>query len=266
MLSKVLLLCVPLAAARTVLVTGATGGVGHEAYLTMKKQPNVTVRALVRDASKAGKVLGCTKCDESEGIYVGDVTKKETLTAAMANVDAVLIAVGSVGNAYEVFVEGTRNTMEALAMNGHASLQDKQIVKVSTGDTTKRWSAALAPFFYHGVSDQDITVSGIPFTVIQPCQLGDASKPAHTTKLLVSRDDLPYPGGKSGSVYRADVAHVAAYAATHPAEATGLKFDLCADANQKPADIEEQEIQGVFQKALLPWDPRAKTLSQTIAV
>jgi len=233
----------------------------------MKKQPNVTVRALVRDASKAGKLLGCTKCDESEGIYVGDVTKKETLTAAMANVDALLIAVGSVANAYDVFVEGTRNQIEALAMApGHASLQDKQIVKVSTMETTKRYSAALAPFFYHGVSDQDITVSGIPFTVIQPCGLGDASKPAHTTKLLVSRDDLPFTDGKSGSVYRADVAHVAAYAATHPAEAAGLKFDLCADEGQKPTDIEEHEMQEVFQKALLPWDQRVKTVAHTIAV
>merc|ERR1711972_762933 len=199
---------------------------------------------------------------ESEGIYVGDVTKKETLTAAMANVDAVLIAVGTLSNAYEVFVEGTRNQIEALATAPGPALQEKQIVKVSTMLTTKRLEALSAPFFYHGVSDQDITVSGIPFTIVQPCGLGDATKPAHTNRLLVSRDDLPFQDGKQSVVYRSDVGHVTAYAATHPKEASGLKFDLCADSTQKSEGTEEQEIQGVLKKALLHWDPRAKTSAQ----
>jgi len=266
MFSFVFFLCAPLVAGRTVLVTGATGETGSAAYLWLKQHSNVTVRAFVRDVHKAASKLGCQKCDESEGIYVGDVTKKETLTAAMANVDAVLIAIGTISNSEEVFVDGTRNQIEAFATAPGPALQEKQIVKVSTMDTTKRWDGLLAPFFYHGVSDQDITVAGIPFTIVQPCGLGDVSKPAHTAKLLVSRDDLPFQDGKSGSVNRADVAAVVAYAAIHPKETVGLKFDLCADPSQKPKDIEEEEIAEVFKKALLPWDPRAKALAPPINV
>jgi len=264
MKSAVLLLCLPLAAARTVLVTGATGQTGLLAYKNLQQQPNVTVRALVRDAAKAKAKLGCDKCDESEGVFVGDVTKKETLTAAMANVDVLLIAVGAVSDAYAVFVEGTRNQIEVLAMAPGPALMEKQIIKVSTGETTKRWSGLLAPFFYHGVSDQDISVSGMPYTIVQPCGLGDATTPAHTNQLLVSRDDLPFPG-KSSSIHRADVANVVAYAATHPKEANWLKFDLCASTD-KPAGTEEQDMQTVFKQALLPWDPRAKTSAHPITV
>lgn len=259
-------LCVPLTAARTVLVTGATGGTGTAAYLWLKQQPNVTVRAFVRSADKARANLGCRACDESEGVYLGDVTKKETLPAAMAGVDAVLIAVGTVRNAEQVFVEGTRNQIEAFATAPGPALQDKLIVKVSTMLTTKRWDVFLAPFFYHGVSDQEISVSGVPFTIVQPCGLGAAAEPAHAAKLLVSRNDLPFAGGKSSSIPRADVAHVAGYAATHPMEATGLKFDLCADPAQAPAAAEESEIRGVFREALLAWDPRAKAAAEAAVV
>jgi len=261
----ILLLCVPLAAARTILVTGATGQTGSLAYLQLKKLPDVTVRALVRDAGKAKGKLGCNKCDESEGIFVGDVTQKETLTAAMDGIDVLLIAVGG-GNAYDVFVTGTRNQIEAFATAPGPVIDQKQIVKVSTMETTKRWDGLLAPFFYHGVSDQDISVSGIPFTIVQPCGLGDATKPAHTTKLFVSRDDAPFRGSKSSSIYRADVAQVVVYAATHPKESAGLKFDLCADSKQPPEGTEEQAMQTVFSQALLPWDPRAKATAKPIVV
>lgn len=143
---------------------------------------------------------------------------------------------------------------------------EKQIVKVSTMETTKRWDGLLAPFFYHGVSDQDISVAGIPFTIVQPCGLGDATTPPLTAKLLVSRDDLPFVGGKSSSIHRADVAQVVAYAATHPTEAAWLKFDLCADSKQKPGGTEEQIMQSVFKQALLPWDARAKAAAKAIVV
>jgi len=266
MKSVLLLLCAPLAAARTVLVTGATGQTGSLAYHQLKQNPNVTVRALVRDAAKAKAQLGCDKCDETEGVFVGDVAKKETLAAAMANVDVLLIAVGSVANAYEVFVEGTRNQIEAFATAPGPVLPEKQIVKVSTMDTTKWIGRIASPFFYHGVSDQDISVSGIPFTIVQPCGLGDSTTPPNTNKLLVSRDDLPFQDGKAASIHRADVAQAVVYAATHPKEAAWLKFDLCADSAQKPEGGEEQVMQRVFQKALLPWDPRAKASAESIVV
>jgi hypothetical protein len=276
MVSFVLLLCLPLASARTVLVTGATGQTGIYAYKWLQQQPGIEVRALVRNTSidKARTKLGCTKCDESEGIYTGDVTAKETLTAAMTNVDVLLTAVGSNSNAKGVIYEGTLNQIEAFALAPGPALQQKQIVKVSAALTTVRFNIldifTRGAFFYHGVSDQDVSVSGLPFTIVQPCRLGDDSMTAHASRLLVSHDDkpttdgLPISGPGAGPVSRADVGRIAAYAATHPNETTGLKFDLCADSKAKPSGTEEEDMKRVFQEALFPWDPRAKKSSSVM--
>ena len=56
------------AAPSTVLVTGATGRLGSEVYKMLASQRgNSNVRAMVTNLTKAKEVLGCTKCDASEG-------------------------------------------------------------------------------------------------------------------------------------------------------------------------------------------------------
>ena len=42
------------------------------------------VRALVRSVDKAKTLLRCGACGEAEGVFVGDVTQLNTLTAPMA--------------------------------------------------------------------------------------------------------------------------------------------------------------------------------------
>jgi hypothetical protein len=44
----------------------------------------VEVRALVRSVDKAKTLLRCGACGEAEGVFVGDVTQLNTLTAPMA--------------------------------------------------------------------------------------------------------------------------------------------------------------------------------------
>ena len=68
-----------------VLVAGATGGVGKRVVQRLQKR-GYQVRSLVRDADKARAILG-----EEVELVVGDLTKPETLTAAMmADVQAVV--------------------------------------------------------------------------------------------------------------------------------------------------------------------------------
>ena len=70
---------------QVVLVTGATGRTGSLAYgqlLKMSQQPGATVarpRALIRNATGAQEILNCTKCDASEGVYIGDVSNATLL-------------------------------------------------------------------------------------------------------------------------------------------------------------------------------------------
>ena len=75
--------CSAAAPATTVLVTGASGQTGSILYKLLRATPG-SVRAMVRNTTKARAALGCDKCDPSEGIYTGDVTNVTTLTAAFA--------------------------------------------------------------------------------------------------------------------------------------------------------------------------------------
>ena len=80
----------------TVLITGATGRTGSLLFNSLKAH-RVNVRAFVRSAEKAAEYLKCSKCDESEGIYVGDVNDTAALNHAALGVSAVAICAGVSG-------------------------------------------------------------------------------------------------------------------------------------------------------------------------
>jgi NAD(P)-dependent dehydrogenase (short-subunit alcohol dehydrogenase family) len=80
---------------RPVVITGASGRTGSIIY-GMLKQRGVDVRGFVRNATKAKEVLKCNKCDESEGIYVGDITKPASLVGVMDDASALVITTGAV--------------------------------------------------------------------------------------------------------------------------------------------------------------------------
>lgn len=67
-----------------VLVAGATGGVGKRVVQRLIER-GYKVRALVRDKDKAQTILG-----NNTEIFVGDITKPETLTAELMAVQAVI--------------------------------------------------------------------------------------------------------------------------------------------------------------------------------
>lgn len=114
-LAAVLLLAASVGASDIIVVTGAAGRTGSLIYKQLKADARVSeVRALVTSLTKSVKcvasvqshdqhfrnsnlhtprpslflfdraksVLGCHRCDQSEGIFVGDVTVPATLDAA----------------------------------------------------------------------------------------------------------------------------------------------------------------------------------------
>ena len=117
----------PVEGGATVLVTGATGRTGSLLYAKLKADSRVgTVRALVTSLDKARSTLKCTKCDPSEGIYLGNVTQLSTLTAAMKGVTTVAITVGA--SPYSspdlqraIELTGVQNQVRALAAGGGAA-------------------------------------------------------------------------------------------------------------------------------------------------
>merc|ERR1719201_1705242 len=67
---------------KTVVVTGATGRTGSLLYNRLKADGQWNVRAFIRNATKAKGILGCHACDESEGVFVGDITMPTTIEPA----------------------------------------------------------------------------------------------------------------------------------------------------------------------------------------
>lgn len=99
--------------ALTAVITGATGRTGSLTYKLLKSQGvsirgteaqgvsgcgivQVSVRGVVHDnnVTNTKLILGCDKCDASEGIYTADITNATQLAPAMVNADSLIITVG----------------------------------------------------------------------------------------------------------------------------------------------------------------------------
>src|SRR5699024_3279143 len=100
----------PMSPITTVLVVGATGSIGRH-VVAEALTADYTARALVRDPARASLPAGVE-------VVVGDVTRPETLAAAVSGVDAIVFTLGSNGQgsrgAETVDYGGVRNVLEAL--------------------------------------------------------------------------------------------------------------------------------------------------------
>merc|ERR1719316_2334565 len=254
--------------ATTALVTGATGRTGVLTYKALQEK-GVTVRALVRNVTKAKELLGCTKCDAAEGIFVGDIPKPDTLTAAMAGVDSLVITVGPGVNCAHgpfgckylpgadpkaILYEGLQNQVVAFANATGVPNEGKRVVLMSSQMTTepdnfldKLGNGHVT--FYTLLGEAFLLSAGIDFTIVKPCGLGD--KAPGQRHLLVGHDDQGFNELLDHSVSRADVARVlAAAVAPRTREiAGGLRFDFCSSMLGAP----QADLADVFRAAEYPW-------------
>ncbi|SHI57414.1 Uncharacterized conserved protein YbjT, contains NAD(P)-binding and DUF2867 domains [Tessaracoccus bendigoensis DSM 12906] len=93
----------------TVLVVGATGSIGRE-VVAAATAAGLTARALVRDVERAGRVLPA-----DTDFVVGDLTRADTLTDAVHDIDAVIFTHGSeTGDWERVDYGGVKNILAAL--------------------------------------------------------------------------------------------------------------------------------------------------------
>ncbi len=239
----------------TVLITGATGRTGSLLYAMLQGDSRVgEVRAFVRSADKARRVLHCTRCDPSEGIYVGNVNDTLSLATASRGVTTVAIAVGVSGGSppsvqKEVEFEGVEHTVAALAQP--ANLQafgasSLRVVLISSRGTTQPSPTPTEGgniLFWKLQAEAFLASSGIGAAIIKPCGL--LSLPGNASTLLVGHDDSLL-ATKSPIITRADVAAVAGEAVVQGS--TGLRFDLCSKRGPPPPDLAL-----VLEMARYPW-------------
>jgi uncharacterized protein YbjT (DUF2867 family) len=144
-----------------ILVTGATGFVGGHVVHALRADDR-PVRALIRDRRKAER-LQAWGCEVAEG----DVTRPETLAAALAACDTVvhLVAIrqGRAEEFQRVMVDGTRNLLTAAREAGVRRFVHMSALGVS--EETRH----LVP--YYGAKwdmEQDVKAAGIPHVIFRP--------------------------------------------------------------------------------------------------
>jgi uncharacterized protein YbjT (DUF2867 family) len=242
------------------VVTGATGRTGALTYNLLKKR-GLPARALVRDADKARTTLGCDKCDETEGIFVGDITKPESMEAVMKGAGALVIITSAVphcdpfpkcdfpkgGSPIDIDWIGAKNQIQTLAKVAG----EKPVVLVSTMGTTEPSDGLGQISFYKLNFEAFLMASGFPFTIVKPCGLGEGN--SSQQELEVGHDDAETNWDLSVVIQRADVARVLVEIAQNPAPSAGLRFDLCAKAAAKGSPTTDEAIPALLEAARYPW-------------
>lgn len=237
-----------------VLVTGAAGRTGSQAYKQLKTQGVKNLRASVYSLDSARSALGCTKCDASEGIYIGDVTRPETLAESFRGVKTVLSAVGAspgMNATMQKAVEftGVENQIKALtAGNPGVAPAELTFVLCSSMGTT---NPNPAPYeggqilFWKLNAEAFLCSSGVTAIVVKPGGLVDG--PAGNSTLVAGHDDVLLATVSPPIVTRADVAAVMVAAA---AERSDLRFGLVSKPGP-PGDMHE-----LLQSARWSWERR----------
>jgi uncharacterized protein YbjT (DUF2867 family) len=175
-----------------ILVTGATGFVGsHVLRRLAQTEPRGSLRALVRDRAKASLPEGVVAVE-------GDITKPESLPAAVSGVDVIIHAAAITGDRKEPYRGaydrinriGTENLMSAAKNAGV-----KRLV-VMSGLGCRPAPAGTYMATRWGM-EEAVRGSGIPFVILQPSVLFGAGAPFVTALAGLARvfPVLPLVGG-----------------------------------------------------------------------
>ena len=251
----------------TVLVTGATGRLGALLYKELQKK-GATVRAFVRDAEKARTVLGCSVCDETEGIYVGDITNPDDLQHAMADGSVTTLAV-AIGAGYKdppevvkaVEFDSVVSSVRALGLlarmgggDGHSNNNNNnlRVVFCSSMGTEQspppKWGGPILHWKLN--AETFLATSGISTTIVKPCGL-PADMAGKNSTLLVGHFGAITEGSDYHSISREDVASVMTEAAMGLSRhnCQNLRFDLCSKPGPTTTDLE-----ALIENARWEWD------------
>jgi hypothetical protein len=266
------------AESRTIVVTGATGRTGSSVYLALQSQ-GVDVRGLIRDQQKARDRLGCDKCDESEGIFIGDITDASTMSGIMQGADGLVITTAPAyhctipsiyvgchyyegAEPYNISWLGVRNQVSAFASSPGPAAADRHVVLMSNTLTTQPNNYLDQVGDGHGCfyglqGEVYLLGSGVPSTIIKASGLSEGE--GGNKEILVGHDDEAWNPVNPNLAYitRGDVSRLLAYAAESPETTKGLRFDV---TSKNMGGTPTTDVSTVFQAARLPWDSNVSSV------
>jgi NAD(P)H dehydrogenase (quinone) len=229
-----------------ILVTGASGQLGRLVIDDLlKTTPAAQVAALVRN-SEAGADLSA----RGVRVFVGDYEKPETLDAALAGVDRLLLISS---NAVGQRVPQHRNVIEAARRAGVKLLAYTSVLHADT--------SALALAEEHRQTEAAVRASGIPFVLLRNGWYTE-NYAASIPSALAHGALLGSAGaGRIASAARADYAEAAAAVLTSAEDQGGRIYELAGDdaytLSEFAAEISRQSGKSVVYKDLLEADFKA---------
>ena len=226
---------------KTVLVVGATGSIGRLVVEEAVRQGYV-VRALVRTPSKARKFPPQVE------VISGDVTRPETLTAAVDGIDAIVFTLGSDGagkvGAETVDYGGIRNVLAAL---GSRTARIALMTSIGVTNRTGSYNRSTESHDWKRRAERLVRASGLPYTIVRPGWF-DYNK-ADEHQLVFLQGDTRQAGDSSdGVIARSQIADVLVHGLASD-QALRKTFELVA--TKGPAQI---DFDALF--AALDADPR----------
>ncbi len=236
----------------TVLVAGATGGVGQLVAAKLLER-GYTVKALSRSREKTKTLLG--DAPHLEVIY-GDMREPNTLAEAMTQVDAVCCCTGTTafpskrwdgGNTPEqTDYVGVKHLIDAAAAASSSSGGLKRfILTTSAGvDRSNQFPFIILNAFgvlkYKKMAEDVLRSSGLPYTILRPNRLTDGPYTSYDLNTLLQgvsgeRQDiqLTLEDDQVGETSRIAVAEAIVQCLTAP-ETTNTVFSIGSRPGQGP--------------------------------
>jgi uncharacterized protein YbjT (DUF2867 family) len=206
----------------TVLVVGATGGVGRHAVAESLRRGHRT-RALVRDATRGASLSAGAE------IVVGDLTSAATLADAVDGLDGVVFTHGSHGGACDaerVDYGAVRNVLDALGARPAriALMTAIGVTKHTPGHDWKRRGERL------------VRASGLPYTIVRPGWF-DYNEPDQQRLVMLQGDRRWASDPSDGVISRAQIARVLVASLTCAA-ADHKSLELVAEHGPAQTDLD----------------------------
>jgi uncharacterized protein YbjT (DUF2867 family) len=214
----------------TVLVVGATGSIGRLVVEEALAQGNA-VRALVRNVAKARELPVRAQA------VVGDVTRPETLVAAVDGVDAIVLTLGAdaqgKAGAEQVSYGGVRNVLMAL---GSRRARIALMTAIGVTERLGRYNRSTEAHDWKRRSERLVRASGLPYTIVRPGWFDYNAPDQH--RIILLQGDRRHAGNPSdGVIARHQIAQVLVRSLSSD-QALRKTFELIAETGPEPASID----------------------------
>lgn len=213
-----------------VLVVGATGSVGTLVVEEALRHGHA-VRALVRDMDRARELPV-----EAQRV-VGDLTRGQTLRAAVKGMDAIVFTHGSTGGgkveSERVDYGAVRNVLEALAGR---QVRIALMTAIGVTDRNGRYNRATETHDWKRRGERLVRASGMPYTIVRPGWFDYNTQDQR--RLVLLQGDTRHVGDPSdGVVARRQIAELLVHSLTSaPAERKTL--ELVAEHGPASTDLD----------------------------